>query len=794
MEFILILVVIWVLVAPVMLIMLFSRFKMHEEKLEAMDIKIAELYRSHREMIFKQRTETKPTPASQPLPEPKPAPVLEQKPEPPPAPKPEPELVRAPEPALTKRPDPTPDPKAVPAPTPPRPQPPPIEPTAVELFFESCAKSIQDWFLLTGRFAPQGMNREFAVASAWLLRVGVAVVLIGTAFFLKYAIAKGFFPPTVRCVMTGLTGASLIAWGYHLLGKKYDVLGQAFIGLGLLLLYFTFFAAVALFSLISLTTAFACMAAVTVLAGFIAVRSNLLSIALLGLIGGYATPLLLSSPDPNALLLYGYLFLLGIGVLGVSLLRRWPVLPACSALMAYAVTTLFLNGESAFLLRDLVWLSAIHLLCLAAVTLGPIRRRELTQWHDWIMLLASTAIYWAWVLSAAFGPLVTRSQTGLLALAIAAASAGIAFLCRFRRHADLILEELCFALAAVFTVMAAALLVGGNWLTPVWAFLAAMLGRILVREKHPALLPIFWIFIVLILLRGALIDLPACYGGNRLAALGTRDFLIDTAKRWVILGSIPAMFFSLFKSAKSDPAFRNAFPGAALISAALFLTIDVFSVSHGFFDWGSTSINLVTPVWLAALFFAHRYLSLRVVNSMIGLVILKVVVDAFPMVMLIGSPAPAAWLGTTVRFTLPAVLALIVLAVMSRRANPPESLFNNPRFPFAAFLVILTGFYLSLEIAAVTQCFFPGSTSTALSIFWSLYALTLIIQGLRLRITGARYGGLTLLAAVILKLFILDLSGTETLYRILTFIGVGVLLIFGSFLYLRFREKYDGAL
>ena len=71
----------------------------------------------------------------------------------------------------------------------------------------------------------------------------------------------------------------------------------------------------------------------------------------------------------------------------------------------------------------------------------------------------------------------------------------------------------------------------------------------------------------------------------------------------------------------------------------------------------------------------------------------------------------------------------------------------------------------------------------AISIYWALFAVAAIVAGFRLRIAGLRYFGLVLLAVSLLKVVGFDLSEIGRGYRILSFIGLGGLLLATSVVY-----------
>jgi uncharacterized membrane protein len=71
---------------------------------------------------------------------------------------------------------------------------------------------------------------------------------------------------------------------------------------------------------------------------------------------------------------------------------------------------------------------------------------------------------------------------------------------------------------------------------------------------------------------------------------------------------------------------------------------------------------------------------------------------------------------------------------------------------------------------------------SALSIFWAFLALTTMLIATRFRARAVWLTGAVLLVAVVIKLFLVDLSSIGTIERIVSFVGVGLLmLILGYF-------------
>jgi uncharacterized membrane protein len=82
----------------------------------------------------------------------------------------------------------------------------------------------------------------------------------------------------------------------------------------------------------------------------------------------------------------------------------------------------------------------------------------------------------------------------------------------------------------------------------------------------------------------------------------------------------------------------------------------------------------------------------------------------------------------------------------------------------------------------------PSQTAqVALSTFWGIVALVAIVLGLVVDVRELRYGGLALLGVSVAKVFAYDLSELDSLYRVLSFIAVGIVLLIGAYAYQRVR-------
>jgi uncharacterized membrane protein len=88
----------------------------------------------------------------------------------------------------------------------------------------------------------------------------------------------------------------------------------------------------------------------------------------------------------------------------------------------------------------------------------------------------------------------------------------------------------------------------------------------------------------------------------------------------------------------------------------------------------------------------------------------------------------------------------------------------------------------------------PGQTpQVLLSAFWSLTGLAALVYGLLRDDRRFRIGGLALLGAAIVKVSLYDLASLDEIYRVLSFIALGLLLLASAFAYQRIRRTSEPA-
>jgi uncharacterized membrane protein len=177
------------------------------------------------------------------------------------------------------------------------------------------------------------MSLEERFGRLWVW-IGAAAFLFAAVYLLRYSAQQGWIGPTVRVTLGALFGVALLVGG-ELLRRSSALVAQGLSAAGIAVLFVVELAAVHVYHLIGPATGFALLALTTATAVALALRQGPI-VALLGLVGGFLTPVLVSTGHPNARLLFAYLALLQAGLLAVSRRRGWSPLGALTLVAALA--------------------------------------------------------------------------------------------------------------------------------------------------------------------------------------------------------------------------------------------------------------------------------------------------------------------------------------------------------------------------------------------------------------------------------------------------------------------------
>jgi uncharacterized membrane protein len=156
---------------------------------------------------------------------------------------------------------------------------------------------------------------------AWL---GGLALFLGVAYFVKFSIDQGWISNELRVAIGFVFGAGLVVGGLKIPRVKYAITAQTLIAAGIVSLYaVTVMCGKDHYHFLETGPMFLLMALITTTAFVLAVRLEAQVVAILGILGGFLTPWLLSTGVDNPGGLFGYLALLDIGLVAVALHRQW---------------------------------------------------------------------------------------------------------------------------------------------------------------------------------------------------------------------------------------------------------------------------------------------------------------------------------------------------------------------------------------------------------------------------------------------------------------------------------------
>src|ERR1044072_1040089 len=157
---------------------------------------------------------------------------------------------------------------------------------------------------------------------AW---IGGFALFLGIAFFVKYSFEHNLIPPELRIAIGFIVGAGLIVGGLLLKRKENAITAQTLCATGILVLFAVTFACRTYyhFAFFGVIPTFLLMKLITEVAFLLAVRLNAMVVAVLGIAGGFLTPVLLSTGEDSPLGLFVYIALLDIGLLALAQRQRW---------------------------------------------------------------------------------------------------------------------------------------------------------------------------------------------------------------------------------------------------------------------------------------------------------------------------------------------------------------------------------------------------------------------------------------------------------------------------------------
>jgi uncharacterized membrane protein len=261
---------------------------------------------------------------------------------------------------------------------------------------------------------------ESRIGSHWLNRIGITAVLIGVSYFLKFAFDNDWIGPTGRVAIGLLAGIAVVVWSDSFRRRGYRVFSYSLKAVGIGVLYLSLYAAFQVYNLIPSSVAFVMMFAVTAATAVMAWTQDAEILAAFALIGGFSTPLLLSTGQNREVALFAYVAILDLGALALLVLKPWRRL----LILSYVGTlSLYVGWYSSFYdLAQLRMTVGFATLFFAIFAVAPMvaRPAEKGRWSDLVppLIAVINAAGYFWQIYIMFEKIGTK-DTAWFALALA---------------------------------------------------------------------------------------------------------------------------------------------------------------------------------------------------------------------------------------------------------------------------------------------------------------------------------------------------------------------------------------
>ncbi len=306
-------------------------------------------------------------------------------------------------------------------------------------------------------FAPV---RQWLFGGNTIVKVGVGILFVGLAFLAKYAAEHARLPVEFRLAAIGAAAIALLGFGWRLRLKRPDY-AQVLQGGAVAVLYLTLFAAFRYYGVLGAVPAFVLMVAVAALAAALAVLQDARALAVVGALGGFATPLIVSTGSSNYVALFTYYLVLDAGIALVAWSKTWRLLNLVGFVATFLVATAWgvLQYRPADYATSQAFLIAFFLLFVVILVL-PARRlaaqpasdapaRQRDAWVNSSLLFGLPTI----VFALEYG-LVRETPYGAALAALALAAFYVVLATWMRRRPELgITFEATLAIATVFLTL-----------------------------------------------------------------------------------------------------------------------------------------------------------------------------------------------------------------------------------------------------------------------------------------------------------------------------------------------------
>lgn len=328
---------------------------------------------------------------------------------------------------------------------------------------------------------------ESQIGKLWLNRIGIVAILTGVSYFIKYAFDNDWIGPAGRIAIGLLAGIGLIFWSERFRSKGYAPFSYSLKAVGIGTLYLSLWGAFQSYHLIPAAVAFAAMVLVTAFTVMLALTQDAEILGAFAIAGGFSTPVLLSTGQNHEIVLFSYVCLLDLAILGMTIVKPWRRLLVGS----FAGTAILYAGWfGEYYTADQRTTTVLFTLIFAAIfaAIPVLTPLDNSRWHQgfsltltFLPLVNAAALFFA--LSRMF------DNAALTWFALGLAAAYLLLSNQFKQRADGeprvmgAINLLHVAVAVAFITIAIPLRLDSHWITLGWLVESAVLLFVSVRTQ-----------------------------------------------------------------------------------------------------------------------------------------------------------------------------------------------------------------------------------------------------------------------------------------------------------------------
>jgi len=669
-----------------------------------------------------------------------------------------------------------------------------------------------------------------------LVKIAVFILILGVAFLIKWGIDNDYINEAMRIVIGFGTGGIMLTLGFFS-RKKYASFSSVLSGGGIAALYVSTALGFQLYELFSQTIAFVILVLITTFTVVMALGYDKKSLVIFALIGGFASPLMVSNGGGNYIVLFTYILILNTGMMVLAYFKKWNFVNLLTLVFTMLLYGSWLAAESNAYDKVVPYSGAFIFATIFYITfflmfiVNNIKERTQFKGFDMSLLMMATFGYYG------AGLYILDSWQpqlqGLFTIGIATFNFAFALPLYKKGKVDKNLIYMLIAVVLTLTSAAAPVQLEGQYITIFWAIESAVLlwlaqksGILLIRIASG--LVFFLAIISLVMDWFAVYWFPYTEAGNTMSIFLNKGFITGIT---VVAAMIVNVFllknddkFSIVKKMSSG-AFQLMVTLILLVcmylvflfelkyhldytfvrgySESVFIALYNFTYVFAVVLWAAIKkVNGVMPImavisFLGAFIYCTFFYS-EYADLLWGFFTGEVTENYYTYKLLtsisVAGGLFGSWLGlrklygqtnTVVKLSL-WVSVFAILFVFS------QELLN---------IAVVGGDYSfsTVQAAADSMLFYNESKDLKLSmlrigfpVLWGSFSFLLIIAGMKFSNKDMRIVALAVFTVTLIKLFAFDVWNMSEIGRVVAFISLGILLLIVAFLYQKLKKIFVG--